>query len=97
MFTLHKLQLTGPRGSVELTGAEATLLQAFQGAPNARLSHEQVALYLGVSGTGDPKAVIQVRLVRLRKKMYEAGAEGAVIESIRNLGYQCFEPLQVQL
>jgi len=44
----------------------------------------------------DYKTNIQVRMVRLRKKMHEAGAQGAVIESIRNVGYQFFEALEIR-
>ena len=48
----------------------------------------QVAQCLGVANIDTQKSNIQVRIVRLRKKLQEAGAEGAVIEAIRNVGYQ---------
>jgi DNA-binding response OmpR family regulator len=41
------------------------------------------------------KASLEVRIVRLRKKMWEAGAPGTVIESIRNVGYQLSVPIQI--
>ncbi len=95
MLTLHKLDLTGPAGTVRITATEATLLQAFVQSPDARLGFEQVAQCMGVPMTEAQKPNIQVRMVRLRKKLHEAGAQGAVIEAIRNVGYQFFDELSV--
>lgn len=95
MLTLHKLQLTGPSGSVRITATEATLLQAFAQATDSRLNFQQIADCCGLSDADVVKASAQVRMVRLRKKLHEAGADGAVIEAIRNVGYQLFEPIQV--
>lgn len=96
MLTLYKLDLTGPSGSVRITATEATLLQAFAQSPDARLGFEQVAQCLGLPMSEAQKSNIQVRMVRLRKKLHEAGAEGAVIEAIRNVGYQFFDELQIR-
>ena len=95
MLSLHKLELTGPSGTVRLTATEATLLQAFTQSSDARLDFSQVAQCMGIVLSEDQKSNIQVRMVRLRKKLHEAGADGAVIEAIRNVGYQLFEPIQV--
>lgn len=95
MLTLHKLELTGPAGTVRVTATEATLLQAFAQSPDARLAFDQVAQCMGVPMSEAQKSNIQVRMVRLRKKLHEAGAEGAVIEAIRNVGYQFFDELSV--
>lgn len=51
---------------------------------------------MGIALTEEQKANIQVRMVRLRKKLHAAGAEGAVIEAIRNVGYQFFDELEVR-
>ena len=91
MLSLHKLQLTGPAGAVKISVTEANLLQAFALAPGARLGFLQV----GLEFAQDQKTNMQVRIVRLRKKMHDAGAHGAVIESIRNFGYQLFEAVEV--
>jgi DNA-binding response OmpR family regulator len=96
VLILHKLDLTGPAGTVRITATEATLLQAFAQSTDARLGIEQVAQCMGVPDTGAQKSNIQVRMVRLRKKLHEAGAEGAVIEAIRNYGYQFFDELTVR-
>ena len=96
MLILYKLELTGPVGVVKISATEATLLQAFDQSPDARLNFEQVAQCMGLVLSEEQKANIQVRMVRLRKKLYQAGAEGAVIEAIRNVGYQLFEELNVR-
>ncbi|MEY2617769.1 MAG: hypothetical protein RL522_771 [Pseudomonadota bacterium] len=96
MLTLHKLDLTGPAGSVRISATEATLLKAFVQSPDARLSIDEVMHCLAVAEGATEKAKVHVRMVRLRKKLHEAGAEGAVIESIRNVGYQFFEELAVR-
>ena len=95
MLSLHKLQLTGPAGAVKISVTEANLLQAFALAPGARLGFLQVAECMGLAFAQDQKTNMQVRIVRLRKKMHDAGAHGAVIESIRNFGYQLFEAVEV--
>jgi two-component system phosphate regulon response regulator OmpR len=95
VLTLHKLDLTGPAGTVRITATEATLLLAFADSPDTRLDFLQVAKCMGIVLTEEKKSSIQVRMVRLRKKLHEAGAEGAVIESIRNVGYQFFDELNV--
>jgi two-component system phosphate regulon response regulator OmpR len=96
VLSLHKLDLTGPAGTVRLTATEATLLQAFAQSSDGRLVFEQVAQCMGIVLSEEQKSNIQVRMVRLRKKLHEAGAEGAVIEAIRNVGYQFFDELDIR-
>ena len=96
MLTLHKLDLTGPARTVRITATEASLLQAFAQSADARLDFAQVALCMGIALSEEQKSNIQVRMVRLRKKLHKAGAQGAVIEAIRNVGYQFFDELQVR-
>jgi DNA-binding response OmpR family regulator len=96
VLTLHKLELTGPAGTVRITATEATLLQAFAQSADARLEFAQVAQCMGITLSEAHKSNIQVRMVRLRKKLHEAGAEGAVIEAIRNVGYQFFDELSIR-
>ena len=95
-FTLHKLELTGPQSRVKLTQSEAQMLKAFVQSKDAQLSFEALfdILCVNLNGSSD-KAALQVRMVRLRKKLHSCGAEGAVIESVRNVGYQLFEPIEI--
>ena len=95
-FTLHKLELTGPQSRVKLTQSEAQMLKAFVHSKDAQLSFEALNALLCLSSRdASEKAALQVRMVRLRKKLHACGAEGAVIESVRNVGYQLFEPIQI--
>jgi DNA-binding response OmpR family regulator len=94
-LTLSKLTLTGSVGSVRLSSAEADMLMAFARAPASRLETWQLAHILGMEMDGLNKASLEVRIVRLRKKMLEAGAPSSVIESIRNVGYQLSVPIQI--
>jgi len=95
-FTLHKLELTGPQSRVKLTQSEAQMLRAFVQSSNLQLSFASLFSILSVNLVNESdKAALQVRMVRIRKKMHACGAEGAVIESVRNVGYQLFEPIQI--
>lgn len=94
-LALSKLTLTGPQGVIRLSSAEADMLMAFARAPASRLETWQLAHVLGLEMGGLNKASLEVRIVRLRKKLSEAGATGAVIESIRNVGYQLSVPIQI--
>ena len=95
MLTLNKLELCGPGGTVRLSLSEALLLRAFAAAPDGRLPFEHLADIFGMEPNTLGKSSLQVRMVRLRKKLYAAGAHGAVIEAIRNVGYQFFEKLNI--
>lgn len=95
MLTLNKLELCGPSGMVRLTLSEALLLRAFAAAPEGRLAFERLADIFGIEPNALGKSSLQVRMVRLRKKLYEVGVHGAVIEAIRNVGYQFFEKLTI--
>lgn len=95
MLTLNKLELCGPLGKVRLTLSEALLLRAFAAEPDGRLNFDRLAAIFGLAPNALGKSSLQVRMVRLRKKLYEAGATGAVIEAIRNVGYQFFETLDI--
>jgi len=95
MFTLRKLELAGPSSTVRLTLSEAMLMRAFAEAPEGRLASERLANIFGLELNQLTKSSLQVRIVRLRKKLYDTGADGAVIEAIRNVGYQFFEPIEI--
>lgn len=88
VLMLNKLDLSGPLGEVKLTATEAMLLTAFARAPTSKLETWQIAEMLGVDADETMRNSIAVRIARLRKKLVDLGAEGVVIESIRNVGYQ---------
>ena len=94
-LTLDKLEVTGSAGVVKLTATEAMLLTALARAPAGKLETWQIAEMLEVSVDETMKSSIVMRIVRLRKKLTDAGAEGIVIEAIRNVGYQLLVHIEV--
>ena len=94
-LTLDKLDVTGLAGVVKLTATEAMLLTALARAPAGKLETWQIAEMLEVSVDETMKSSIVMRIVRLRKKLTDAGAEGIVIEAIRNVGYQLLVHIEV--
>lgn len=88
ILVLDKMDVSGAMGCVKLTATEVMLLTAFARAPSAKLETWQIAEMLDVEVDDVMKNSIKVRIARLRKKLIDAGAEGDVIESIRNVGYQ---------
>lgn len=87
-LTLNKLELQGHMACVKLTAQEAIVLTAMARAPAGRLETWQIADLLDAEFDDSFKSSLAVRMVRLRKKLMDVGAEGGVIESLRNIGYQ---------
>lgn len=94
-LVLNKLDMSGPLGAVKLTATEGMLLTAFARAPAGKLETWQIADMLEVQVDESMKASISVRIARLRKKLVDVGAEGVLIESIRNVGYQLILHIEV--
>ena len=80
---------------VPLSPAETAMLAALSRAPGQRLAYWQIAETLGLDLQNYPKASLEVRIVRLRKKLVEAGAEANCIEDVRGHGYQLCVAVQV--
>jgi len=89
------MQLQGPEASVNVSDAECLLLSAFAQSVEQRLSTEQMVAIVARGGTVISKTTLEVQLVRLRKKLEQAGATAPNIKSIRGLGYQLCVPLVV--
>lgn len=81
------MTLTGPEGAQALTSSETDLLEAFANAPDNRLDLDSI-LRLGPAVSPVSKAALGVKIVRLRKKLTAAGAEGQPLNVVRNWGYQ---------
>ena len=94
-LTLNKLELQGKDALVKLTAQEAIILTALARAPAGRLETWQIAELLDTEVDESFKASLAVRMVRLRKKLMDAGAEGLVIESLRNIGYQLTTHIEI--
>jgi DNA-binding response OmpR family regulator len=94
-LTLNKLDLKGPAGVIKLSVQEVTILTAMARAPAGKLETWQIAELLGVEVDEAFKSSLAVRMVRLRKKLNDAGAEGIAIEAIRQFGYQLVTQIEI--
>jgi DNA-binding response OmpR family regulator len=82
------LCLQGPLGKIDLSDAESALLVALTQAPGQRLVFWQLLELLGLGLNENSKTNLEIRIVRLRKKMVTVGAEKTCIRAIRMQGYQ---------
>ena len=89
------LQLQGPETTVNVSDAECLLLAAFAQSVEQRLSNEQMIGIAAKGGAAVSKTTLEVQIVRLRKKLEQAGALAPNIKSIRGVGYQLCVPLVV--
>lgn len=73
---------------VGLLARETALLAALVTAQNQRLEQSVLIDVLGTESAADPKSALELQIVRLRKKLKQAGAQDPMIQSIRGWGYQ---------
>lgn len=89
------MQLWSEKGRVSLSDAEAALLSALARAPGHVLETWQINELLGLEFGEHSKANLEVRIVRLRSKLAQAGANRPSLRAVRLHGYQLCVPLQV--
>ncbi|MDQ2778270.1 MAG: winged helix-turn-helix domain-containing protein [Pseudomonadota bacterium] len=94
-LNLQRLRLVGNGGEVTLTPDEATLLRALAQAPGLHLGLTMLVEQLGQDLHSLSKASLEVRIVRIRKKLLQAGAVTPVIQAVRGQGYRLCQPLTV--
>lgn len=80
--------LSGPASRVRLSENEAVILRALLEAPGQHLDLSQLFSLLGMDPTQYSKSAFEVRMVRLRHKLVEAGANKSCLRSVRLRGYQ---------
>ena len=85
---IRSLCLYGPLGKMDLSDTESALLVALMQAPGQRLVFWQLLELLSLGLDEHSKTNLEIRIVRLRKKMVTVGAEKTCIRSIRMQGYQ---------
>lgn len=87
VLNLTGLFLQGPVGGVSLSAHEAAMLSALTRAPGHRLESWQL---IELSGKEEDvsKRTLEVQIVRLRKKLMQAGAGDQPIKAVRGQGYQ---------
>lgn len=83
---VRAMTVTGPKGEMSISDTEAELLKRFILAPDNRLEKEAISELLGIDDDAKP-GTLEVRIVRLRKKLAAAGVQGKTINVIRGWGY----------
>lgn len=95
LLSASKMELRGPAGKASVTDTEASVLTALARAPTQRLEVWQMLELLDLKVDDNSKASLEVRVVRLRKKLMSVGADKSCIRAIRLHGYQLCIPLQI--
>lgn len=92
-----RLRLLGTqKREISLTPTEGQLLAVLARAPSSRLAYWQIIEALGLDPQTYAKSNLEVRVVRLRKKLVEVGAGENCLESVRGEGYQLCCPVTVE-
>ncbi len=89
------LELQGNQAVVGLSVHDSLLLSSLAKARDHRLETWQLLDLLGKEAEELEKRALAVQIVRLRKKLAEAGAAKPTIKSIRGTGYQLCASLEI--
>ena len=84
---LSQHQLKGPEADVSLTPLETSLLASLTRAAGQPLERWQISQQLGAGSELMADAVLEMRVVRLRKKLVAAGAPAPGIRAVYGRGY----------
>ena len=84
----RSLTLSGPQGVTVVSTSELRMLIAFSTSHARQLEYWQIMELLGHSPDDFRKASLEVKIVRLRKKLVQVGADLNCLRSIRLVGYQ---------
>lgn len=99
LLRLNRLsyQLEGHKGSTtNLSADEAAILDGLARAPAFQLETWQIMEMIGLELDEKGKRNLEVRIVRLRKKIAQVGFQGEGIKAIRSKGYRLIAPLRIE-
>lgn len=88
-------QLRGTRDEVSLTTDEVRLLTSLARATRHQLENWQLMAALGLDPETYSKSALEVRLLRLRRKLVQVGAEPVCLRAVRGAGYALNVPLRI--
>ena len=95
VLNVRAMTLTGLK-TIELNRQEVVMLKALNESPNGNLPYFRLLELCGEAEINEnAKAALEVRMVRLRKKLAEAGIEGKAIRAIRGEGYHLLPRIKV--
>jgi two-component system phosphate regulon response regulator OmpR len=95
VLNVRAMTLTGLK-TIALNRQEVVMLKALNESPNGNLAYFRLLeLHGELEINESAKAALEVRVVRLRKKLAEAGIEGKTIRAIRGEGYHLLSRIKV--
>ncbi len=94
VLNLKEMTLVG-QTTVELNRQETVILKALSQSPHGNLPYYRLLELCGEEVNATSKATLEVRMVRLRKKMADAGVQGRPIRAIRGEGYQLLQHIKI--
>lgn len=94
MLNVREMLLIGD-DSVELNRQETVMLKALIESSNGNLPYYRLLELCGEEVNATSKATLEVRIVRLRKKLGDVGVEGKSIRAIRGEGYQLLQRIRI--
>ncbi len=80
-------RLAGPEGPIELAKSEWDVLEVFLQRPNRVLSRAAIAQAIGFEGEDETSRALDIRIMRLRKKIEADPAEPRFLRTLRGEGY----------
>ncbi len=94
-LSTNSLKLKGSIKECSITSPDAMILKSLASAPDQQIEYWQLMEHLGLDHGERGKAALEVRIVRLRKKMFECSGLEVGIKSVRGYGYQLTQTLQI--
>lgn len=91
---LRQMKLVG-LVTVEVNRREAIILKALCESENGTLPYYRLIELCGDEASATAKGALEVRMLRLRKKLAEAGMLGDTIRAIRGEGYCLLQPVRI--
>ncbi|MFZ8887637.1 MAG: response regulator [Steroidobacteraceae bacterium] len=88
-------QLRGPQATIRIQQNEAAVLAALARAPERTLERWQLEQLFGIDVGAPARAVLDVRISRLRRKLAEAGAPERVLLAVPNIGYRLCQHIEI--
>lgn len=79
--------VTGPDGEVDLSRGEFDVLEVFLERPNRLMSRNAIAAALGNGEEGDASRALDLRIMRLRRKIEEDPSKPRFLRTSRGEGY----------
>lgn len=94
VLNVREMTLVG-NGVAELNRQETSILKALSESADGLLPYYRLLELCGDDVNATSKSTLEVRIVRLRKKLAEAGVEGKGIRAVRSEGYQLLQRIRI--